>query len=179
MLPAVVVVGVGAFVWSRTIADDGDDVVRLETPGEYVDPAVSNPPNDGERFPDVELTTVDGSSTTLRADGRPMVLNLWYSTCPPCARELTYFAAVEADLGDAVRFVGVNPLDDVDVMQRFAEERGVDYELLVDHDGNLEDALRIVQYPVTLFVNGDGEIVAQTGALSEADLRRQIAESLA
>jgi peroxiredoxin len=179
VLPAVVVVGVGAFVWSRTIADDGDDVVRLETPGEYVDPAISNPPNDGGRFPDVELTAVDGSSTTLRADGRPMVLNLWYSTCPPCARELTYFAAVEDDLGDAVRFVGVNPLDDVDVMQRFAEERGVDYELLVDHDGNLEDALRIVQYPVTLFVNGDGEIVAQTGALSEADLRRQIAESLA
>ena len=44
MLLAVVVVGAGAFVWSRTIADDGDDVVHLETPGEYVDPAVSNPP---------------------------------------------------------------------------------------------------------------------------------------
>ena len=58
-----------------------------------------------------------------------MVVNLWYSTCPPCARELTYFAAVEAELGDDVRFVGVNPLDDVDEMQQFAADRGVDYEL--------------------------------------------------
>ena len=48
-------------------------------------------------------------------------------------------------------------------MQRFAAERGVDYELLIDPDGNLGDALRIVQYPVTLFVDADGEIVAQTG----------------
>ena len=130
-----VVTGVGALIWSRTIADGGDDVLRLETPGEYVDPAVSNPPNDGARLPDVELTTVDGTTTALAVDGRPMVVNLWYSTCPPCARELTYLAEVEADVGEEVRFVGVNPLDDVAEMQRFAEERGVDYELLVDHDG--------------------------------------------
>ena len=39
-----------------------------------------------------------------------MVVNLWYSTCPPCARELADFAAVEAEVGDDVRFVGVNPL---------------------------------------------------------------------
>jgi hypothetical protein len=32
---------------------------------------------------------------------------------------------------------------------------------------------------VTLFVDADGEIVNQTGALSEADLRRQIAGLLA
>ena len=179
MLLAVVVVVAGAVVWSRTIADDGDDVIQLETPGDYADPSMSNPPNDGVRFPDVELTSVDGSPATLVADGRPMVVNLWYSTCPPCARELTYFAAVEDDLGDAIRFVGVNPLDDANEMLRFAADRGVDYELLIDHDGNLDDALRIAQYPVTLFVDVDGEIVAQTGALSEADLRSQIAELLA
>ena len=178
MLVGVVVVGAAALVWSRTTADDGD-VVRLDEPGEYVDPAVSNPPNDGAVLPEVELMAVDGSSTVLRPDGRPMVVNLWYSTCPPCARELTYFAAVEADFADQVRFVGVNPLDDVEDMQRFAEERGVDYELLMDHDGSLGDALRVAQFPVTLFVAADGQIVAQTGALNESDLRHHVGELLA
>jgi peroxiredoxin len=179
VLLALAVVGVGAFVWSRTIADDGDELVRLDEPGEYADPAASNPPNDGAILPDVELATVDGASTLLRADGRPMVVNLWYSTCPPCARELTYFAAVESDLGDDVRFVGVNPLDDVDEMQQFAAERGVDYELLLDTDGTLGDSLRVIQYPVTLFVSANGEIVAQTGPLNEAELRSHITELLA
>jgi peroxiredoxin len=108
-----------------------------------------------------------------------MVVNLWYSTCPPCARELTYFAAVEADFGDEVRFVGVNPLDDDETMQRFAAERGVDYELFSDSDGELEDALGVVQYPVTLFVTADGEIVGQVGALGQADLRDRVEELLA
>jgi peroxiredoxin len=176
---ALAIVGAGAFVWSRTIADDGDELVRLDEPGEYADPAMSNPPNDGVSLPEVELATVDGASTELRADGRPMVVNLWYSTCPPCARELTYFAAVESDLGEDVRFVGVNPLDDVDEMQQFAGERGVDYELLLDSDGTLGNALGVVQYPVTLFVSADGEIVAQTGPLNEADLRSHTNELLA
>jgi peroxiredoxin len=178
VLLAFAVVGVGAFVWSRTIADDGDELVRLDEPGEFADPTMSNPPNDGAALPDVELTTIDGASTVLRADGRPMVVNLWYSTCPPCARELTYFAAVDADLGEEIRFVGVNPVDDAATMRSFAAERGVDYELLVDPDGALGDALGVVQYPVTLFVSADGEIVAQTGPLSEGDLRGQIAATL-
>jgi peroxiredoxin len=179
VLLALAVVGAGAVVWSRTIADDGDELVRLDEPGEYADPAMSNPPNDGVSLPDVELITVDGASMVLRADGRPMVVNLWYSTCPPCARELTYFAAVESDLGEDVRFVGVNPLDDVDEMQEFAAERGVDYELLLDDDGTLGEALGVVQYPVTLFVSVDGEIVAQTGPLNEAELRSHTSELLA
>ena len=179
VLAAVVAVGAAVLIWSATIADDGDDVIQLDEPGEYVDPAVSNPPNSGEQLPDVELTDVDGSAVRLVTDGRPMVVNLWYSNCPPCARELTYFAAVESDVGDGIRFVGVNPLDDADEMRRFAAERGVDYELLLDHDGQLDEQLRIVQYPVTLFVSADGEIVAQAGPLNEAELRQHVAELLA
>ena len=179
VLLAVVVAGAAALLWSRTIAGDGADVIRLDEPGEYVDPAVSNPTNQGERVPDVELTTPAGAVTRLAGDGRPMVVNLWYSTCPPCARELTYFAGVDDELDGAVRFVGVNSFDDAATMRQFAAARGVDYELLLDPDGNLGDALGVVQYPVTLFVDADGEIVAQTGALSEAKLREHAPELLA
>jgi peroxiredoxin len=174
VLLAVVAFAVGAVVFNSTVADDGDDVVRLDAPGEYVDPAVSNPPNDGDAFPAVELTATDGSTARLAVEGRPMVVNLWYSTCPPCARELTYFANVAAEVGDEVRFVGVNPLDDAGTMREFADERGVDYELFSDPDGQLESALGVVQYPVTLFVAPDGTIVDQVGALSEADLRERV-----
>ena len=64
-------------------------------------------------------------------------------------------------------------------MRRFAAERGVDYELLRRPRRPLGDALGVVQYPVTLFVSADGEIVAQTGPLNEAELRQHVAELLA
>jgi peroxiredoxin len=105
-----------------------------------------------------------------------MVVNLWYSACPPCTRELADFAVVHAEVGDRVRFVGVDPLDSVDVMQRFASDRGVGYELLRDDGGAFVDALGVVNFPVTLFVAPDGEIVGQGGEIDGDELRARIEE---
>ena len=168
----------GAIAWNRS-ADDGDDVIRLDTPGEFIDPASTNPNYSGDALPEFELTNADGEDVRLEPDGRPLVVNLWYSTCPPCARELGGFAAVDAEFGDQVRFVGVNNYDDADTMERFAGERGVDYELLMDPDDVVGRELRVLQFPVTFFVSADGDIVTQTGPLSENELREHVAELLA
>lgn len=175
-LAAIVAVG-GGVVWNRVVADD-DDVILIEA-GEYVDPASTNPEHDGESLPAFELVDVEGRPAVLEPGGRPMVVNLWYSSCPPCSRELTAFGQVHDEVGDDVRFVGVNPLDEADRMVRYAADRGADYELLMDPDNVVADELRILQYPVTLFVGADGEIVAQTGELSEAELRAHVDELLA
>lgn len=180
ILPVAAIAAVaGGVVWSRTVADDGDDVIHLDTPGEFVDPASTNPEYDGDELPVFELTNADGDIVRLEPDGRPMVVNLWYSTCPPCSRELAAFGTVDDDLGDEVRFVGVNPLDDAETMVRYAAERGVSYDLLRDPNELVGSELGVLQYPVTLFVAADGEIVAQTGALSEDELRGHVAELLA
>jgi len=179
LLPiAAFIAVIGGVVFSRVVADEGDDVIRIE-PGEYADPSETNPVHDGDPFPAFELVNTDGADVTLTADGRPMVVNLWQSICPPCSRELAAFGKVENDLGGEVRFVGVNNYDDADTMVRYAVDRGADYELLSDPDDAVGTELGILQYPVTLFVNADGEIVAQTGVLNEAELRRHIDELVA
>ncbi len=88
------------------------------------------------------------------------------------------FAAVQDELGDRIRFVGVNPYDTPETNLSFAQERGVAYELLRDPDGAFVDAAGIAAFPVTLFVSADGTIVRQTGALDEADLRTYAEELL-
>ena len=179
LLVALVVIVGGGYAWSRLATDDGvDEVIRLDTPGEYVEPgAPTNPPLPTDRLPDVELVGADGSAVRLPdGDDRPMVLNLWYSTCAPCARELANFAEVHGEVGDEVRFVGINPYDATATMERFAGDRGVRYELLRDPDAAFTDELRIVAYPVTLFVDGDGRIVARTGPIDDDELRRHIAQ---
>lgn len=149
----------------------------MDEPGEYVEPgSPTNPPLSVDRLPDVELEAVDGTAVTLASDGRPMVVNLWYSTCAPCARELGDFAEVHAAVADDVRFVGVNPLDTPEAMVRFAADRDVTYELLRDRDGLFGVELRVVGYPVTLFVDADGTVVDQTGPIDDDELRDLIAE---
>jgi peroxiredoxin len=178
-LAVVLISGVGAVVWSRAAGGSAaDDDVVLDTPGEYVDPgAPTNPPLPTDELPAVTLETAAGDPVELApTDGRPMVVNLWFSTCPPCARELADFADVEAELGDDVRFVGVNPYDAASTMTRFAADRGVSYELLRDPGFVLADELGVVAYPVTLFVDPDGRIAERTGPLRAAELRSRIAD---
>jgi peroxiredoxin len=169
---AIAVTAIGALVWSRTVADGSDrETVRLDTPGEYA-LVGTNPPARGEPLPDLEYLDADGTVVSLTpGDGRPMVVNLWYSTCPPCARELRDFGAVHAEVGDEVRFVGVNPIDEPDEMTQFAAERGVTYELVRDPASALATELDVVAFPVTLFVDPDGTIVEQTGPIDAAELR--------
>src|SRR4051812_23955847 len=105
-----------------TRGDDGvDGTFVLDDPGVYSEP-VTTLDQSGKSLPDVELKDADGQAVALRSfSGKPLVINIWYSTCAPCARELRDFADVSRELGDSVQFVGVDPVDGVDTMKEFAD----------------------------------------------------------
>jgi peroxiredoxin len=181
LLVAVAVVGV--FVWIQS--SDGDDTAldaTLQDPQAVItfpDDGLGNDDVQGDPFPDVVLIDSDDNEvTTGDLVGEPLVVNLWYSTCPPCAKELPDFAEVDAET-DEVRFIGVNTLDSLEVMERFAGERGVEYDLFRDEFAELADAIGATAMPITLFVTSDGMIVEQTGPLDADELRAEIADLLA
>jgi len=172
---AVIVVGFwlgGAFEESN--ATDGSFV--LDEPGIFDQPAADvNADAAGRPLPDTVLADADGVEHRLTdLEGRPAVVNFWFSRCVPCRRELADFATVDAEVGDRVRFVGVDPYDTVDAMQRFADERGVAYELWRDTDQRLVDELGLTAFPVTLFVDASGTVVHQTGEIDADELRTTI-----
>lgn len=173
---ALLVGVVGGWAVHRLGQDDRVDAVLTE-PGEYVLPAEDGPALTGVAFPDVALTDPDGAEVRSAAlIGTPLVVNVWFSTCPPCARELADFAEVHAEVGERVRFVGVNPFDRPDTMVAFAAERGVTYELLRDPDSAFLDAIELASFPRTLFVDAGGSIVGEAGELDADGLRRLIEE---
>lgn len=166
----------GGVIWSQRSSDDDVDAV-LDEPGDYVEPGAStNALRTGHPFPDVELESPEGEPAVLTSDGRPMVVNVWFSACGPCAREMADFAAVERDVGSEIRFVGVNPNDDAVRMREFARDRAVDYELWRDPTFDFVDEMRLAGFPATFLVDADGTIVEQHGVLDEAELRAIIAE---
>ena len=178
----VAVAVIGIFVWTQQSGDDAPADATLDDPSAVVtfpNDGLGNDDVQGDPFPDVVLLDQDGNDvTTADLLGEPLVVNLWYSTCPPCAKELPDFAEVDAETDDA-RIVGVNTLDSVEVMERFAGERGVEYDLFRDEFADLADAIGATAMPITLFVTSDGTIVEQTGALDADQLRDKIAALLA
>ena len=182
IVAGLIAAGVALFggVWLAGAFDDSppiDGEFVLDQPGVFTEPADGvNPDVTGDRLPDIALTDRDGHTVDLSAyRGAPLVVNFWFSRCAPCRRELRDFATVHGEVGAQVQFVGVDPFDTVAAMEQFAAERGVRYDLLRD-DGSLSDALGIVGYPVTLFVDGEGRILLQTGEIDADTLRATIEE---
>jgi cytochrome c biogenesis protein CcmG, thiol:disulfide interchange protein DsbE len=132
----------------------------------------------GHPLPDVPLETLAGDVLSLRdLAGAPLVLNLWYSTCAPCVREMPAFEAVHRQLGGDVRIVGVNPVDSPAAAERFADDLGVTYELLRDPGGGATVALGVARFPTTVFVDAAGRIVAtEPNELDAAELTERIEE---
>lgn len=182
---AVVVSLIGGYVWSQTIADDS-----VELDARLSDPQDRDIPTDGSEFeirpngnvqgdplPLATISNREGQdvSTAELLGGDPLVINFWFSSCPPCAAELPEFAEAHEEFGDEVRFIGVNTIDSVPVMERFAGERGVTYEQFRDDLAEFTDGIRAVNFPVTIFVTSDGTIVEQTGVIDVEGLREKIA----
>lgn len=132
----------------------------------------------GEELPDATLNGVDGSEVTTRdLLGTPLVINFWYSTCEPCRREMPAFAAAHATFGDRVTFLGVNMYDSAVAASNFAERYGVNYDILLDTNGELVGKLGIALAPTTILVDAEGTIVHQeSGELTEGEITALINE---
>lgn len=180
---AVVVSVVGVYAWSQYLAEDSPatDAVLTDSQDRTIPADVSGiPTNDavqGEMLPDAVVLDADGSEVSTQSFlGGPTVINFWFSTCVPCERELPDFAEVHAEVGDEVRFIGINTIDSAPVMERFAGERGVTYELYQDTFAEFVEGVGIAAFPQTLFVASNGEIVEQTGVIDADGLREKIAD---
>lgn len=167
------------------VSSSDDDTTSLDAvldePGRYEVAGIgTNAPVEGDTLGDVTLAALDGTEiATSDLIGTPLVVNVWFSTCQPCKREMPAFAAVDRDLGTRVRIVGVNPNDGAATAASFAEQLGVDYPTYLDRDGEFLAAHGIATFPSTLFVDADGVIVRQVaGELTEAELRQIIDEEL-
>ncbi|MGB3734898.1 MAG: TlpA disulfide reductase family protein [Ilumatobacter sp.] len=179
---AVAVVVIGAFAVTQVGGDEAlaPDAVLEDSQDRSVPEDVSGiPTNDaltGEPLPEAVVLDADGAEVSTRSlIGQPLVINFWFSTCIPCERELPDFAEVHAEVGDEVRFIGMNTIDSAPVMERFASERGVTYELFQDTFAEFVEAAGIAAFPQTLFVTSDGRIVDQVGVVDADDLREKIA----
>jgi cytochrome c biogenesis protein CcmG, thiol:disulfide interchange protein DsbE len=181
---AVIVVA-GVIASSRSDAGtnstdiDNGDAITLTSDNDLSPTIGTNAVVTGTALPHVNLQTQAGDDfATADLVGKPMVVNFWYSTCAPCKKELPAFAAAHAKYGDQVRFVGVDSLPPSEHEEAFARDKGVQYELFYDTNGELSSAVGVAAWPQSLFVNAQGEIVEQTGELTADELDELIRTKL-
>ncbi|MBW3576821.1 MAG: TlpA family protein disulfide reductase [Actinobacteria bacterium] len=135
----------------------------------------------GQRLPDATLPRLDrpGELHTAELRGAPALINFWATWCAFCVEEMPDLEAVHRELGDEVRFVGVDKEDDLDKARTLARQTGVTYEQVVDADGSFYRAVAARGMPTTVLVDRDGRIVHRhAGPVTADQLRALIAQHL-
>lgn len=128
-------------------------------------------------LPAVTVKTFDGKLTTFKelARGKPLVINLWASWCPPCRREMPLLVEAQQKNKD-ITFVFVNEDNDPDDALFFADQMHLSTKSIVaDYDFGLMRMFGARVLPTTLYYSKDGELVAtHVGGLSEATLANEL-----
>ena len=136
----------------------------------------SLPTEDKPQLPTLALRSLDGQSVDL-ADfaGRPTVVNLWATWCPPCVREMPVLQAAQQARPD-VHIVSLNQGEDPAHVAQWLARRGLALRhVLLDPDGLAGQAFQQKGYPTTLFFNAQGELVStRVGELSAATLAERL-----
>jgi thiol-disulfide isomerase/thioredoxin len=127
-------------------------------------------------LPDLSVRRLDGSEVALRSyQGKPLVVNLWASWCPPCRREMPALQAAQ-QANPEVAFVFLNQGESAAVVGEFLAAQGLRMQnVLVDPAAQMAARTRSPGYPTTLFYDRHGLLRGRhAGELSEASLRDKL-----
>lgn len=133
-------------------------------------------PVSGQRLPSLSFTSLDGKTVQLSEfEGKPTVVNLWATWCPPCVREMPVLDAAQRRHPE-VNFVFLNQGEDSRHVASWLSSRQLSLRnVLTDPQRQASAAFQQQGYPTTLFFNARGELVStRIGELSAASLSERL-----
>lgn len=146
-------------------------------------------PADDPRFestrpaPKLDLPRLFGEGRVTRDDltktGGVVVVNFWFSTCPPCVIE--HPVLMRLSQVEDVTVIGVAYQEDPALSRRFLDRLGNPFTRTgVDANGRAAVSWGVRGFPETFILNAKGEIVYKhTGPLLADDIERVLLPALA
>ena len=138
--------------------------------------ALSVRPDTGQDLPALGFASLEGRTVQLAEfKGKPTVVNLWATWCPPCVREMPVLQQAQLDQ-PGVNFVFVNQGESADQVGAWLQARKLPVRnVLMDGNGKTAAAFKQRALPMTLFFDAKGQLVStRIGELSSATLTERL-----
>ena len=159
--PLLYAVGAGVVVWLASM------LLPIAMPAQRM------------QAPQITLADMRGRSIELKSfAGKPLVINLWASWCPPCRREMPVLGAAQLQHPE-INFVFANQGETPETVRNYFTGQVFSLDnVLLDSGRQLGAILGSGALPTTLFFDAQGVLVEQRmGELSAATLTQRL-ESL-
>jgi thiol-disulfide isomerase/thioredoxin len=133
--------------------------------------------------PDVTGETFTHGDFSLdKHEGKPVLINFWFPSCPPCRAEMPDLQAAYEKYGDDVAFIGVQQLglDSAANGQAFTRDLGLTYPNMPDVGSTVQFGYEVFSFPSTIFLDNNHNIARTwTGIIGEEQLGEQLDALLA
>ena len=127
-------------------------------------------------LPESLFTSLDGRVVALEdLHGKPTVVNLWATWCPPCQREMPALRDGQRNNPD-LHFVFANQGEAQEVVDDYLGKHGLDLQnVWLDPTGQLNQQIKGRGLPATLFLDAKGQLAdIRLGELSAATLQARL-----
>ena len=155
-------------------ATDGKSVAEVAAGGANSEVSTA-PAITGETF-------THGDFSLDMHEGKPVLVNFWFPSCPPCRAEMPDLQAAYEKYGEDVAFIGVQQLglDSAANGQAFVRDLGLTYPSMPDVESKVQFGYEVFSFPTTVFLDKNHNIARTwTGIIGEEQLGEQLDALLA
>ncbi|MDY7394068.1 TlpA disulfide reductase family protein [Aureibaculum sp. 2210JD6-5] len=124
------------------------------------------------------LKTIDGKTVSLNSNnGRPTLVNLWFTRCPPCIEEMPELNNLKDEYNNKANFIAVT-FESYAKVSKFLEKNTFNFLLTVDAKKEM-DKLNNSMYPLNIFIDKKGVVRYVVGMSPKGGkLFRELLENL-
>jgi thiol-disulfide isomerase/thioredoxin len=101
--------------------------------------------------------------------GKPLIINVWASYCPPCLAEMGSLERLWQRYGDQLNVIGISIDDYPDRAKAFLAKAKTTFPHYIDHKLNLENMLGANSIPLTLLIDAQGRVLQKIRGAREWD----------
>ena len=96
-------------------------------------------------------------------NGKVRLVNFWGTFCPPCRKEIPILVSLQDRYGDdGLQVIGVSFDTDYELLMAYAEQRGVNYPMLVGEQSAVDAAhamgAEFIGLPFTVLIDREGHV---------------------